>query len=383
MTHGWLDPNKYEHIPVTSATGPGTMHGGYAWKWVNHSTEGPPGSIAGTISLFRSSPGSCPHFMIDPMGTGRRVQFIPWEWSACALIGGRGGWQTNRGRAIQVEIVGYAAQAPNWPDSALWAIADLIADVIKDGCPINPHNVPDDSGLRGTLATSSSPQRMSWETWRGFDGITAHVRVPNNDHWDTGAIRSLDLQRHVLAILGGATAPAVGGPVRPFPPVRPAPVGYVMIGMAGREVRTVQELLVGLGFNVGGIDGLFGEATETAVDAFQKQHGLVVDGVVGPQTLAKLSELYGKGHGGLPKPLSDAPSWGGRFFVLTDPLLFGSDVRVWQNQMAQRGWPVAADGLYGPISYAVCEQFQAEKRLRVDGIVGPATWTAAWTEPIT
>lgn len=35
-------------------------------------------------------------------------------------------------------------------------------------------------------------------------------------------------------------------------------------------------------------DGIFGEATETAVRAFQKEHGLTVDGVVGQQTWGKL-----------------------------------------------------------------------------------------------
>ena len=32
---------------------------------------------------------------------------------------------------------------------------------------------------------------------------------------------------------------------------------------------------------------------------------------------------------------------------------------------------------------AVTKQFQKEKGLKVDGLVGPKTWAAAWTEDIT
>jgi hypothetical protein len=59
------------------------------------------------------------------------------------------------------------------------------------------------------------------------------------------------------------------------------------------------------------------------------------------------------------------------------------DVRTWQGQMGNRGWSISADGIYGPQSEGVCRQFQAEKGLGVDGLVGPQTWGAAWTAPIT
>lgn len=59
------------------------------------------------------------------------------------------------------------------------------------------------------------------------------------------------------------------------------------------------------------------------------------------------------------------------------------DVRVWQQRMAQRGWRIGVDQVFGPQSEQVARAFQAEKRLRVDGLVGPVTWTAAWTAPVT
>ena len=57
--------------------------------------------------------------------------------------------------------------------------------------------------------------------------------------------------------------------------------------------------------------------------------------------------------------------------------------RAWQQQMVTRGWNLAVDGQYGTESENVCRQFQAEKGLGVDGVVGPETWAASWTAPIT
>ena len=55
-------------------------------------------------------------------------------------------------------------------------------------------------------------------------------------------------------------------------------------------------------------------------------------------------------------------------------------VAQWQTQMQQRGWTIDVDGLYGPQSERVARQFQAEKALAIDGIVGPQTWTAAFAD---
>jgi hypothetical protein len=64
-------------------------------------------------------------------------------------------------------------------------------------------------------------------------------------------------------------------------------------------------------------------------------------------------------------------------------------VRMWQGYMAWRGWPITVDGRYGAKSEAVCRTFQAECNAqgtpvgKVDGVIGPLTWAATKSKPLT
>jgi len=62
-------------------------------------------------------------------------------------------------------------------------------------------------------------------------------------------------------------------------------------GLRGEDVKELQSRLESLGYNVGPIDGIFGPLTERAVRKFQKDNGLVVDGIVGQETFAALERL--------------------------------------------------------------------------------------------
>ncbi len=71
------------------------------------------------------------------------------------------------------------------------------------------------------------------------------------------------------------------------------PTGYVVIkkGAQGDGVVAIQEMLKGLGYNTGKIDGKFGSNTEAAIKKFQKDNGLKVDGIVGNQSLTALKTM--------------------------------------------------------------------------------------------
>ena len=63
-------------------------------------------------------------------------------------------------------------------------------------------------------------------------------------------------------------------------------------GCEGEDVRQLQSGLIRLGYDLGrwGADGDFGDATEAAVRAFQRNQGLSVDGIAGPKTIAALEK---------------------------------------------------------------------------------------------
>jgi hypothetical protein len=56
-------------------------------------------------------------------------------------------------------------------------------------------------------------------------------------------------------------------------------------GMSGTDVRRWQAFLVGQGFQLGEVDGKFGDKTLQATIQFQQKHGLTDDGKVGNKTL--------------------------------------------------------------------------------------------------
>lgn len=61
--------------------------------------------------------------------------------------------------------------------------------------------------------------------------------------------------------------------------------------MRGDDVRELQHRLNQLGFDAGAEDGIFGPLARAAVEDFQRNVGLSVDGVVGPATVVALQRL--------------------------------------------------------------------------------------------
>lgn len=82
-----------------------------------------------------------------------------------------------------------------------------------------------------------------------------------------------------------------------------------------------------------------------------------------------------------PAPPEEGPGWPGRFMRRG---MGGDDVRAFQQRLKDRGWRIGVDGDFGPETDRVTRQFQADKSLEQDGVVGPATWgTAMRTDNIT
>lgn len=194
----WLD--GFTRVDDVRGKGGGTFVNA-APCGVIHTTEG--SNIDAALSVYRSKMVA-PHCTVDP-ARRIRLQHIPLDRSAYALVNDNGGVETNRHGVRQVEIVGFAGQTHTWPDEWLeW----LALEVIR---PISVATGITGPGLRcygedagWTLATPTARQRLSFDAWNRFGGWCGHQHVPENSHWDPGA---LDLPRIVQIAQQGEDDP--------------------------------------------------------------------------------------------------------------------------------------------------------------------------------
>jgi peptidoglycan hydrolase-like protein with peptidoglycan-binding domain len=71
----------------------------------------------------------------------------------------------------------------------------------------------------------------------------------------------------------------------------------IVLGDSGSQVTAMQQSLVQLGFDTGGVDGVFGPKTLSALIRFQQARNLQADGVLGPQTSKALAIVAPMGSG--------------------------------------------------------------------------------------
>jgi peptidoglycan hydrolase-like protein with peptidoglycan-binding domain len=72
---------------------------------------------------------------------------------------------------------------------------------------------------------------------------------------------------------------------------------------------------------------------------------------------------------------------GARILKLVRPNMKGEDVAVWQQVLRASGYPIDADGVFGPATDAATIDWQKKRGLTGDGDVGPATRAKIGTPP--
>jgi peptidoglycan hydrolase-like protein with peptidoglycan-binding domain len=141
-----------------------------------------------------------------------------------------------------------------------------------------------------------------------------------------------------------------------MPATQISPFPLVRRGSRIFPVRPLQQLLRARGHLVQ-VDGIFGPRTEAAVEAFQQDAGIGVDGVVGPVTWSRLIITVRRGSHG-------------------DAVRAVQEVMKFHDQSGGQGPPIHVDGIFGPQTDRFVRGFQTALGIASDGIVGPVTWRA-------
>jgi peptidoglycan hydrolase-like protein with peptidoglycan-binding domain len=124
-------------------------------------------------------------------------------------------------------------------------------------------------------------------------------------------------------------------------PTEEAIMSILKRGLSGEPVKILQVKLAVAA------DGEFGPGTETALKAYQQQHGLKVDGIAGPDTFAQMGLFE---------------------LILLKPGTSGDTVKKLQQSLG-----IAADGQFGAGTQKALREFQSKNGLEADGLAGPAT----------
>jgi len=158
---------------------------------------------------------------------------------------------------------------------------------------------------------------------------------------------------------GGSFPPPPPCPSHPRPTLRPGSAGYWVVKL--------QEFLQSTGYYPGRIDGQFGPITDRAVRNYQRNRGLLADGIVGPKTWCQLEK-----DGFMIQREEFCPSQNRPTLSIDST---GHLVQELQEFLKSIGYyPGRIDGRFGPVTDRAVRQYQRDRGLFEDGRVGPKTW---------
>lgn len=146
----------------------GRLDRSYGARVILHTTEG--GSYPGPHIYHDTHPT----FTCD-IKKRRTYQHTGVDRCAMALENHSGGVETNRANAVQIEIVGFTAEAGHWTDGDYAYLHSLLVHIRNAGHPFRWH-----------CATPWAQRRFTLPHWRKFNGICGHMHVPENKHTDPG-----------------------------------------------------------------------------------------------------------------------------------------------------------------------------------------------------
>jgi N-acetyl-anhydromuramyl-L-alanine amidase AmpD len=206
----------------------------------------------------------CVHAMIgkDKNGTVRVYQTLPWNnrcWGCGS--GKKGSYNDN---AIQFEICEDALTDEKYFNEAFTAAIELCAYLCKE------FNIPVDK-----IVSHKEAHALGYASNHG-DCDNWLKKFGKDMKWFRNQVK-------VVMNVSASTTTSGGKTVN-------IELNVLKKGAKGEQVKTLQRLLIAMGYNCGnaGVDGDFGSSTDSAVRKYQKANKLTVDGCVGKGTWTSL-----------------------------------------------------------------------------------------------
>lgn len=190
MMPEWID--HVRRLQFDHTAGPMIHDEGYGWRLTFHTTESSDNTTIDQAYSGYIAKGFSPHFTAE-IRKGKMfelAQHIPLSMGATTMDNDPGGISTNRGRNIQIELLGRANDAADlFTSSGFWWLGEQLAPLFADGLiarQVTPRPFVD--ATDGFVAREGAPQRMTFDEWRAFSGICGHCHGPEDDHYDPGKI---------------------------------------------------------------------------------------------------------------------------------------------------------------------------------------------------
>ena len=191
--------------------------------------------------------------------------------------------------------------------------------------------------------------------------------------------------RNGLAATGEIDAPTAAALGLEQAPAAAPTTGALAMGAKGDTVAELQRALMAAGVYVpGGADGVFGQATKTAVSNYQRWNGLPVSGDVDAATSARLKLGTGTVPAATPAPTA-APTPTTTTLAGLAIGARGESVKVLQRALIAAGITVrgGADGVFGPATAGALTSYQTAKGLAASGVLDDATIASLALSPTT
>ncbi len=217
-----------------------------------------------------------------------------WEWTARGALGGRSeGAQHARDAVAQHLVCGGPADRPIYfsvdfnPTSAEMA---TVCDYFRGVATVLPVERIGVYGGVGTVAAvwGTGLARWAWQTYAWSDGqwiTAAHIHQVRNGV-QFGNVE-LDVNQALVDDYGQWTIGSMPAPAPTWTEALIMNLPTLSQGANNRDVGRVQGLLRAFGYTLA-VDDSFGPITDGTVRAFQSNHGLLRDGIVGQHTWTAL-----------------------------------------------------------------------------------------------